>query len=367
MAAATACRIAEEGKKVLIMSTDQAHSLGDSFGTELGKTPVKITDNLDGMEIDTVYEGEKCWGNLKDYFKQLLTMRGEAGVETEELLVFPGLEELFSMFKILDIYEEGCYDTLIVDCAPTGETLALLKYPERFSNLIQKVLPIKKKGVKVMGPAVEKTMKIPMPGEEVFDDIEYLMEKLEKLQNLMLNKEIVSLRVVTTPEQIVLREAKRNVSCLYLYNYNVDAIIVNRIYPSRAMEGYFSKWIEMQEKSLCDIRESFQDIPCFYMELLDKELCGISIIKEVGKTLYGERNPNDVLFQEEIYNIDSKEKTLRIYLPFAEKAELSLQQTEDELVIGIKNEIRRFLIPQVFLKEEIKGAKYEDGYLNIRF
>ena len=367
MAAATACRIAEEGKKVLIMSTDQAHSLGDSFGTELGKTPVKITDNLDGMEIDTVYEGEKCWGNLKDYFKQLLTMRGEAGVETEELLVFPGLEELFSMFRILDIYEEGCYDTLIVDCAPTGETLALLKYPERFSNLIQKVLPIKKKGVKVMGPAVEKTMKIPMPGEEVFDDIEYLMEKLEKLQNLMLNKEIVSLRVVTTPEQIVLREAKRNVSCLYLYNYNVDAIIVNRIYPSRAMEGYFSKWIEMQDKSLCDIKESFHEIPCFYVELLDKELCGISSLKEVGKTIYGESNPNDVLFQEEIFKIDSKEKTLRIYLPFAEKEELSLKQTEDELVVGIKNEVRRFFIPQVFIKEEIKGAKYAEGYLTIQF
>ena len=367
MAAATACRIAQEGKKVLIMSTDQAHSLGDSFEKELGKTPVKITDNLDGLEIDTVYEGEKCWGNLKEYFKQLLTMRGEAGIEMEELLVFPGLEELFSLFKILEIYEEGYYDTLLVDCAPTGETLALLKYPEKFSNLIQKVLPIKKKGVKFVGPAVEKTMKRPMPGEEVFDDIEYLMEKLEKLQNLMLNKEVVSLRVVTTPEQIVVKEAKRNVSCLYLYNYNVDAIIVNRIYPSHAMEGYFNKWIEMQEKSLHDIKESFHDIPCFFVELLAKELCGVSTLKEVAATMYGEKNPNDILFQEEIYKIDSKEKTLRIYLPFAEKAELSLKQTEDELVIGIKNEIRRFYIPQVFLKEEIKGAKYEDGYLTIQF
>ncbi len=367
MAAATACRIAEEGKKVLIMSTDQAHSLGDSYETELGKMPVKIADNLDGLEIDTVYESEKCWGNLKEYFKKLLSMKGEEGIEMEELLVFPGLEELFSMFKILEIYEEGYYDTLIVDCAPTGETLALLKYPEKFSNLIQKVLPIKKKGVRLVGPAVEKTMKIPMPGEEVFDDIDYLMEKLEKLQNLLLNKEMVSLRVVTTPEQIVLKEAKRNVSCLYLYNYNVDAIIVNRIYPNRAMEGYFNKWMEMQEKSLCDIKESFHEIPCFYVELLDKELCGISVLKEVGETMYGESNPNDVLFQEEIYKIDSKEKTLRIFLPFADKAELSLKQTEDELVIGIKNEVRRFFIPQVFLKEEIKGAKYEDGYLNIRF
>lgn len=367
MAAATACRIAEEGKKVLIMSTDQAHSLGDSYEIELGKEPMKIADNLDGLEIDTVYESEKCWGNLKEYFKRLLTMKGEDGIEMEELLVFPGLEELFSMFKILEIYEEGYYDTLIVDCAPTGETLALLKYPEKLSNLLEKVLPVKKKGVKLVGPAVEKTVKIPMPSEEVFDDIEYLMDKMEKLQNLMLNKEVVSLRVVTTPEQIVLKEAKRNVTCLYLYNYNVDAVIVNRIYPSRAMEGYFNKWIEMQEKSLCDIKESFREIPCFYVELQNKELCGISALKEVGMYIFGESNPNDILFKEEIYLIDSKEKILHIYLPFADKTELSLEQIEDELVIRIKNEVRRFIIPKVFWKEEIKGAKFEKGYLNIQF
>lgn len=367
MAAATACKIAAAGKRVLIVSTDQAHSLGDSFETVLGKEPMKISDNLDGLEIDTVYESEKCWGNLKDYFKRLLTLKGEGGIEVEELLVFPGLEELFSLFKILEIYEEGYYDTLIVDCAPTGETLALLKYPERLSNFMNKVLPVKKNSVKLVGPAVEKTMKIPMPGEEVFDDIEYLMDKMEKLQNLMLNKEIVSLRVVTTPEQIVLREAKRNFTCLYLYHYNVDAVIVNRIYPKQAMEGYFSKWIELQEKSLNDIKESFSEVPCFYVELQDKELCGISALQEVGNDIYGESNPNDILFKEDIYKIEKEEKTLQIYLPFASKEELSLEQIEDELIIGVKNEVRRFLVPKEFIKEEIKGAKFEKGYLNIRF
>lgn len=367
MAAATACKIAAAGKRVLIVSTDQAHSLGDSFETVLGKEPMKISDNLDGLEIDTVYESEKCWGNLKDYFKRLLTLKGEGGIEVEELLVFPGLEELFSLFKILEIYEEGYYDTLIVDCAPTGETLALLKYPERLSNFMNKVLPVKKNSVKLVGPAVEKTMKIPMPGEEVFDDIEYLMDKMEKLQNLMLNKEIVSLRVVTTPEQIVLREAKRNFTCLYLYHYNVDAVIVNRIYPKQAMEGYFSKWIELQEKSLNDIKESFSEVPCFYVELQDKELCGISALQEVGNDIYGESNPNDILFKEDIYKIEKEEKTLQIYLPFASKEELSLEQIEDELIIGVKNEVRRFLVPKEFIKEAIKGAKFEKGYLNIRF
>lgn len=367
MAAATACRIASDGRKVLIMSTDQAHSLGDSFDMELTKEPVKITDNLYGLEIDTVYESEKSWGNMKDYFKKLLTMQSEGGIEVEELLVFPGLEELFSMFKILEIYEKGEYDTLIVDCAPTGETLSLLKYPEKLSGFIQRVLPIKKKGVKTVGPVVEKTMKIPMPGEEVFDDFEYLMERMEKLQRLMLDKEIVSLRVVTTPEQIVLSEAKRNFTCLYLYNYNVDAVLVNRIYPKEAMEGYFSKWIEMQEKSLNEIKESFSEVPCFYVELQDKELRTISVLKEVGERIYGAYNPNDILFREDIYRIDRNENTLSIYLPFANKEELKLEQMEEELVIGVKNETRRFLMPKEFWNKEIIGAKFENGYLRIRF
>ena len=221
MAAATACKIAEEGNKVLVMSTDQAHSLGDSFDLPLTKEPMKVTDKLYAMEIDTVYESEKSWGNLKGYFKRLLTLQSEGGIEVEELLVFPGLEELFSLFKLLEVYESGAYDTVIVDCAPTGETLSLLKYPEKLSGFFQKVLPVKRKGVKAVGPVVEKTIKIPMPGEEAFDDVEYLMERMEKLQKLMLDKNVVSLRVVTTPERIVINEAKRNVTCLYLYNYNV--------------------------------------------------------------------------------------------------------------------------------------------------
>ena len=367
MAAATACKIAAEGRSVLIMSTDQAHSLGDSFDMELTKEPIQITDNLYGLEIDTVYESEKSWGNMKDYFKKLLTMQSEGGIEVEELLVFPGLEELFSMFKILEIYEKGEYDTLIVDCAPTGETLSLLKYPEKLSGFIQRVLPIKKKGVKAVGPVVEKTMKIPMPGEEVFDDFEYLMERMEKLQRLMLDKDIVSLRVVTTPEQIVLSEAKRNFTCLYLYNYNVDAVLVNRIYPKKAMEGYFSKWIEMQEKSLNEIKESFSEVPCFYVELQDKELRTIPVLKEVGECIYGAYDPNEILFKEDIYRLDRSENTLSIYLPFANKNELKLEQVEEELVIGVKNEIRRFLVPKEFRNQEITGAKFENGYLRIKF
>jgi arsenite-activated ATPase ArsA len=367
MAAATACRIAESGKKVLVMSTDQAHSLGDSFDLKLGKEPKQVMDNLDALEIDSVYESEKSWGNLKNYFKEFLTSRGGSGIEVEELLVFPGLEELFSMFKILELYESGKYDTLIVDCAPTGETLSLLKYPERLSGLIEKVLPVKRKGIKKFGPIVEKLAKIPMPEDNVFDDFEYLMDKMQRLQELMLNKDIVSLRVVTTPEKIVISEAKRNFTCLYLYRYNVDAVIVNHIYPDKAMEGYFSKWIRLQEEGLEEIKECFSEVPKFYVELQDTELRTLDVLRKIGNEIYGESDPDQVLFKKEIYKIDKAGSSLKIYLPYAEKDELQLEQIGSELVVGIRNENRRFPVPAEYSEKDIIGARFEEGYLNICF
>lgn len=377
MAAATASKIAKDGKKVLIMSTDQAHSLGDSFDQKVGKDPVKITENLYAVEIDTVYESEKSWGNLKDYIRQLLTTRGGGGIEAEELLVFPGLEELFSMFKILDVYESGVYDTIncttqdydtiVVDCAPTGETLALLKYPERLSDFMKRILPIERTATKTVGRVIEKTMKVPMPKDSVFDDIESLMERMKRLQALLLDKEIVSLRVVTTPEKIVISEAKRNFTCLYLYHYNVDAVIVNHIYPQRAMQGYFNKWMQMQEEALQEIAESFSEVPRFYVELQQCELRTLEMLERLGEQIFCACNPNDVLFQRKIYEVNAEEKSLRIYLPFADKEELRLEQEKDELLVGVRNETRRFPIPPEFVGMEAAGAKFEEGYLKIRF
>ncbi len=368
MACASACKIAESGKKVLVMSTDPAHSLGDSFGVKIGREETKLSDNLYAMEIDTVYESEKSWGSIKDYIKNLLTAKGSGGgIEVEELLVFPGLEELFSMFKILEVVESGEFDTVIVDCAPTGETLALLKYPERLSGLIRKVLPMERTLVKTGGKLIEGIMKVPMPEDNVFDDIEYLMDKMERLQKLMLDKSVVSLRVVTTPEKIVISEAKRNFTCLCLYHYNVDAVIVNHIYPERAMEGYFSKWQKLQEDALNEIKESFSEVPRFYVELQDGEIRTMEVLKDVGDKIFGDFDPSAVLFEKEIYSVDTENSALRIYLPFADKEELRLEQDKNELILGVKNESRKFPVPREFAGLDIASAKFTDGYLNIKF
>lgn len=321
------------------------------------------------MEVDAIYEGEKSWGNLKDYIKEILTIRGEGGIEVEELLIFPGFEELFSLFKILDIYEEGKYDVLIVDCAPTGETLSLLKYPQRLSDLVSRVLPMKRKSVKVAGPAFEKITKMPMPKDGVFDDIEYVMERMQALQDLMQNKEILRIRIVTTPEKIVILESKRNFTCMYLYNYNVDAIIVNKIYPDEAMQGYFNKWIKMQKGGLNEINESFSEVPKFYVNLQNTELRTVKTLCTVGAEIFKKDNPENVLFSQEIYRYEKVDDSfiIYIYLPFAEKKELELNQTEGELILGIKNEVRRFPLPIEARSKEIRSARFEDGYLQISY
>lgn len=369
IAAATACQIAENGKKVLIMSTDQAHSLGDSFEEKLANEPTRISDNLYAMEIDTVAEGEAAWGNMQGYMKQLLTSRAQSGLEAEELLVFPGLEELFSLFKLLDYYEKGEYDVIIVDCAPTGETLSLLKFPEMFGNIIETVLPMKRKVVKIGGPVIEKLVKVPMPQDSVFDDMERLTKQLKELQKLLSNKEVVSLRIVTTPEKIVIKEAKRNFTCLHLYNYNVDAIVVNRIYPKEALEGYFNKWIELQKNGLTEIEESFYGIPVFKLELQKKELKSLSFLKDVAKILYQEQDPTSVFSVEKIFTIHKGEEGYRmdIKLPFVDKKEMDLKQKGGEIILSIKNERRRFLLPDALKNKNVQSAKYEDGQLKISF
>lgn len=368
ISAATAVKLAGEGKKVMIMSTDQAHSLGDSFGVLLNGIPQTVAPNLDALEIDVVDENEKAWGNFKGFFKELLTSRTEGGIEAEELLVFPGLEELFALFKILEIYENDQYDVLIVDCAPTGETLALLKFPELFGDVISKALPMKRKAAKIVRPIVKTLTKLPMPKDEVFDDFELLMDKLERLQALMLNKEIVSLRIVTTPEKIVISETKRNFTCLHLYNYNVDAIIVNKVYPEEALEGYFNKWVKLQKDGLNEIRESFREIPVFELQLQKQELKTIPILRTVD-SLYGPYNPLEVLARQEIYTINQEGDVyiMVISLPFADKAEMDLAQQNGEIQISFKNE-KRCITPPDYLKDKaISNAKMEQGNLIIYF
>lgn len=368
IAAATGIKLAKEGKKVLVMSTDQAHSLADAFQTKLTYTPIQIFHNLYAMEVDVVYESERAWGEMQGFMKSMITSRAQDGLEVEELLVFPGLEELFSLFKILDIHDEGAYDVLIVDCAPTGETLSLLKFPEVFGNMVEKVMPMKRKMVKVAGPLIQKVTKIPMPKDALFEEFEQLFDKLDRLKQLMLNKEILSLRLVTTPEKIVIRETKRNFTCLHLYDYNVDAVIINKVYPEEALAGYFNQWVALQEDGLKELEESFTDIPIFKIMLQKHELNGLEVL-EAASTFYGNASPEDVFTTQKVFTLvkEGESQRMDINLPFVEKGELDIGQNGGELQVAVRNEKRCFALPAQLLGKDITSAKLENGVLSIHF
>jgi len=368
IAAATACKLAAAGRKVLIMSTDQAHSLGDSLERELTNQPIRVMEHLEALEIDAVEESEQAWGSIQEYLKQLLTLKSEQSIEMEELLVFPGLEELFALSKILDIYEDNRYDVLIVDCAPSGETFALLKFPEMLGHIIDSVLPVKRKAIKTVGPLVEKMTNIPMPEDHIFTAAEKLMHRLERLQEVMLDKESVSIRLVTTPERVVIKETKRNFTCLNMYDYNVDAIIVNKMYPPEALTGYFSKWAQLQEEGMRELMEAFGDVPMFRQELKKCELKSVPLLLETAD-FYGESDPEQVLHSQKVFKLEKDDdvQILTIYLPAAKKEEMELAQKGEDIVISYRNERRVYTLPDAAKGKEIQKAKYEDESLKIWF
>ena len=246
IAAATAVRIAQEGKKVLIMSTDQAHSLGDSLCAELDTEAREIFPGLDAVEIDPAMESRRAWGTLQEYLRQLIAQKANGGIEADEVLLFPGLEELCSLIRILEVYEEGLYDVLIVDCAPTGETLSLLRYPEQLSVLADRLLPMVRGFTSVLGGLISRRTTVPKPRDLVFAEFDALVKRLNALQKILRDREVTSMRIVTTPERIVLQEARRSFTWICEDDFGVDAVCINKIYPEEAMKGCFDGWNRMQ-------------------------------------------------------------------------------------------------------------------------
>ena len=371
VASATACQIAKKGKKVLIMSTDQAHSLSDAFGVKLSNIPTKISDNLEAIEVDALIENEAIWGNIKGYIEKLMLSKAAKSIEVEELLVFPGFEDLISLLKIKQIYDENNYDVLIVDCAPTGETMSLLKFPELFRWWMDKIFPMKRRAAKIVKPIIEHTIKIPLPDDKTFDEIEILYNKIDELHKLMLQKDMVSLRIVTTPEKIVIKEAKRNFSYLHLYDFNVDAIIVNKIISEEGGKGYFEKWMKLQNENLLDINDSFSPVPIYKIELMHSEVRDYKTLLNMGESIFKEVSAEKVLFRDKIFEVEKSSTDesyyLNINMPFVDKKELNLLQNGDEISISIKNEKRNFVLPQKLHSRKIIKANYEEGMLRIQF
>lgn len=369
IAAATALKSAENGLKTLVVSTDAAHSLGDSLDIRLSPEPMEIRKNLWAQEIDAIHEVEKGWGKVQEYLTALFTAKAVKDITTEELTVFPGMEDLLSLLRILGYYKEKTFDVIIIDCAPTGETLALLSFPEMLRWWMDKLFPLKRKAIKVIKPIMEPLLGIPMPNDGVMGEIENIYNQLDEMKKILSDREITSIRIVVNPEKMVIKEAQRSFTYLNIYNYNIDAIVVNRVIPDNVTDEYFKVWKDIQYKYKQMILDSFSPLPIYYAPLFEREIVGFDMLGRLGTEIF---NNNDPVKME--YNIQTQQVkkedgnyVFSIYMPFTDKKDLSLNQKADELIIKVGNVKRNITLPRTLLNYSIKGAKFENEILKIRF
>lgn len=367
VAAAHAIKSAEEGKKTLLVSTDMAHNLGDIFERKLGKEAENVLPNLDIYEIDPEYVMENDFSSVMSYLGNLLSDIDDYSLQ--DMGMMPGMEELFSLLKIADIYNSERYERIIVDCAPTGETLALLKFPELLSWYMEKLFPIGKVAMRMLSPISKSVFKVEMPNKSAMTDMEKMYLKLVELQELLKNRDVTSIRIVTTPEKMVVEETKRNYMYMNLYNFNVDGLYINRILPQDINNDFFNQWIVIQREYITYLKESFSALSICEIPWYEEELRGLSNIRRIvedvlsGKEVFEEK----IITERESFKQIEKGYQLEVFLPCVDKSSIDLYQGTTDIVIKIGNFKRNIPLPNILRNYMVTGAKFEEEKLCIIF
>lgn len=369
VAAATALRCADLGYRTIVISTDAAHSLADSFDLPLGPEPTLVAPNLWGQELDVLYQMDKYWGNVQAYFATVLAWRGLDDLIAEELAVLPGMEELASLLQIVHLHDDCDYEVIIVDCAPTGATLQLLSFPEVARWYLEKVFPFERKAVQLSRPILRAVTDLPIPDEELFDTIAALILQLTRMHTLLSDPQKASVRLVLNPEKMVIKEAQRTFAYLNLYGYPTDAVISNRLIPDRVHDSYFDSWKESQEKYSRMIEEAFSPLPILKVPLFDQEVVGLAMLRRMAESIYGDSDPTKVYFIGRTHSVEKKNGCyiLRLLLPFVEKQDLQLTRSGDELIVHIGNRKRTLILPRVLASLDVQSAKFDKDTLMITF
>ncbi|MCU0534628.1 MAG: TRC40/GET3/ArsA family transport-energizing ATPase [Hydrococcus sp. Prado102] len=373
VAAATGLRCAQLGYKTLVLSTDPAHSLADSFDLELGHDPRQVFPNLWGAELDALMELEGNWGAVKRYITQVLQARGLEGVQAEELAILPGMDEIFGLVRMKRHYDEGTYDVLIIDSAPTGTALRLLSLPEVSSWYMRKFYkPLQGMSV-ALRPLIEPIFKpiagFSLPDKEVMDAPYEFYEKIEALEKVLTDNTQTSVRLITNPEKMVIKESLRAHSYLSLYNVSTDLIVANRIIPETVTDPFFERWKNNQTIYKQEIYDNFHPLPVKEVPLFSEEMCGLAALERLKDILYKDEDPTQVYYKENTIRVVQEDKnySLELYLPGVPKDQIQLNKTGDELNIRIGNHRRNLVLPQALAALKPAGAKMEEDYLKIRF
>ncbi|MCU0546079.1 MAG: TRC40/GET3/ArsA family transport-energizing ATPase [Oscillatoriaceae cyanobacterium Prado104] len=373
VAAATGLRCAELGYKTLVLSTDPAHSLADSFDMDLGHDPRLVKPNLWGAELDALMELEGNWGAVKRYITQVLQARGLDGVQAEELAILPGMDEIFGLVRMKRHYDEGIYDVLIIDSAPTGTALRLLSLPEVGGWYMRKFYKPLQGISAALRPLVEPIFRpiagFSLPDREVMDAPYEFYEQIEALEKILTDNTVTSVRLVTNPEKMVIKESLRAHAYLSLYNVATDLVVANRIIPEEVTDPFFKRWKENQQQYKQEIHENFRPLPVKEIPLYSEEMCGLPALERLKETLYAGEDPSQVYHKETTVKIVQNNNlyTLELYLPGIAKDQIQLSKTGDELNVRIGNHRRNMVLPQALAALQPSGAKMEDDYLKIKF
>ena len=369
IASATALRTAELGYKTLAVSTDASHSLGDAFDMEMGNAPVKVADNLWGQQVDVLDQIDANWRVIQDYISSVIKSRGIDHIIADELAVLPGMDELFGLLEIHRARQKGSYDCIIVDCAPTGQTLRLLSFPDVARWWMEKIFPVERKVAKVIRPMTKTILSIPIPEDLVFASAQKLFNDTEKLKALLTEPQTTSVRLVLNPEKIVVDETQRAYTYLNLFGYAVDCVIANRILPDAVVDSYFKNWHKTQHKYLEKITASFSPLPILHSELMRSEIVGAAALLRLAKSIYGKDDPTRIYYEGTPQTItrQGRDYVLHLRLPFARKADLEVFKNEEQLIIRVGSYRRDLFLPGALALLTIKKASFEAGELRIIF
>jgi arsenite-transporting ATPase len=369
VAAATAVRSAASGNRTLVMSTDPAHSLGDSFELEIGSDPTQVSQLLWAQQIDAQERLEDNWREIQDYMIQLMNWAGTETIQAEELTVLPGLDEIFALIDVKTHVESGNYDVLIVDCAPTAETLRLLSLPDVMQWYIERIFPVERRIVKTVRPIMSRMTTLPIAGDRVFDAIERLHRNLDSVKKILTTEAMSSVRLVVNLEKMVIAEARRTYTYLGLFGYRVDAVVVNRVLPADVVDPYFGKWKDIQAEHLATVHESFEPVPILTARLFDREMVGVPLLQEMGDEVYGELDASEILYRDDPIRVRKRGTgyVLTMRLPFASREDMDIHRRGEELYVRVGSYKRNLILPQSLKRMTVREANFAGDHLEILF
>ena len=369
VAAATAVRAARGGARTLVLSTDPAHSLADSFEVPIGSHPTEIAPRLWGQQIDAQDRLEENWREIQDYFIQVMNWAGTETIQAEELTVLPGLDEIFALIDVKNHVESGSYDVIVVDCAPTAETLRLLSLPEIMNWYIDRIFPVQRRAVRAVRPILTRTTTLPIAGDAVFAAVERLHRNLEAVHEILTDEEVASVRLVVNPEKMVISEARRTYTYLGLFGYRVDAVIVNRIIPADVTDPYFGKWKDIQAEHLATVHESFEPVPILEARLFDREMIGVPLLEEMADEVYRGLDAMAVLYRDDPIRVRRRGSgyVLRLRLPFVSRDDMDVHRRGDELYVRVGSYKRNLVLPQSLKRMVVREAHFAGDHLEILF